>query len=63
MGKELKLFLVGIANSFNPNGYNNIVTPPRKLGESSRIFNTKLKKKYKTDLRDSSEKIEKISCC
>jgi hypothetical protein len=62
MGKELKLFLIGISNSFNPNGYNNIVTPPRKLGESSHIFNKKLKQKYKTDLREYNEQIEKISC-
>jgi len=51
MGKELRLFLVGIANSLNPNGYNNIVTPPRELGESSFFFNKRLNNKYKQGLK------------
>lgn len=44
MGKEIRIFLSGIANSLNANGYYKIVTPPRKLGEITTKINIKRKK-------------------
>ena len=41
MSREIKIFLAGIANSLNIYGYNNIVTPTKKLGEISTKVNTK----------------------
>jgi len=43
MGRQLRIFLNGIANSLNPNGYNNIVSPTKKIGESASKINTKRK--------------------
>lgn len=43
MGKGFIIFLNGIANSLNPNGYNNIVSSTKKLGESTSKINTKRK--------------------
>lgn len=47
MGTHLRIFLNGIANSLNPDGYNNIVSPTKKLGESASKINTKRKKNQK----------------
>ncbi len=41
MGTQIRLFFNGIANSLNPEGYNYIVTPTRKLGDSTRIISNK----------------------
>ncbi|MFA7570903.1 MAG: hypothetical protein WCY75_06675 [Sulfurimonadaceae bacterium] len=44
MGKTLRIFLSGIANSLNSDGYNNIVAPSNRLGEiASRINSTRRK--------------------
>jgi len=40
---SLKLFFIGIANCFNCNGYDNIMTPPLELGQVSKRFNKRLK--------------------
>lgn len=63
MGQNVRLFLCGLANSFNPNGYYNIVTPPRKLGESSSLLNKKLKKRYKKVLKESDDQLARITIC
>ena len=47
MGKHLRIFLNGIANSLNPDGYNNIVSPTKKLGESASKINAKREKNQK----------------
>ena len=44
MGRSLRIFLSGIANSLNSNGYNNIVTPANKLGETASKINSMRKK-------------------
>ena len=41
MGKELKLFFIGIANSFVDDSYDNIVTPNKGLGSIIRDTNYK----------------------
>jgi hypothetical protein len=41
MGRTIRIFLNGIANSLNPNGYNNIVSPTREIGESASRINAK----------------------
>lgn len=47
MGRSLKIFLSGIANSLNSNGYNNIVTPSNKLGETALRINSTRRKNHK----------------
>lgn len=56
MGKSIRIFLNGIANSLNPDGYNNIVSPTKKLGESASRISDKREKNYRriskvTDVR------------
>ncbi len=43
MGRTIRIILSGIANSLNPSGYSNIVSPARKIGESASRINTKRK--------------------
>ncbi len=38
MGTQIRLFFSGIVNSLNPDGYKCIVTPTRKLGDSTKII-------------------------
>jgi len=44
MSEEIRLFLNGIANSLNINGYSNIVTSSKKMGEITTKVNTKREK-------------------
>ncbi len=53
MGKTMRMFLSGIANSLNPIGYDNIVSPSRKIGESASRINTKREK--------NQERIDKVA--
>lgn len=46
MGSEIRLFLKGIANSLNPDGYYHVVSSPRKLGETTTKINSKRKKNH-----------------
>ena len=46
MGKNLKRIFLGIANSLNSNGYNNIVSPSNKLGETTSRINSVRRKNH-----------------
>ena len=46
MSNEIKIFLKGIANSLNPDGYYHIVSSPRTLGETTEKINLKRKKNH-----------------
>jgi len=63
MGREIRLILSGIANSLNPNGYYNVVTPPRKLNETATKINSKRKSNYKKLQRQTDERISGIAVC
>lgn len=54
MSKEIMLFLNGIASSLNPDGYHNVVTSPKKLGEIS----TKIYKKRERNQKRISKAVE-----
>lgn len=49
MGTQIRLFLNGIANSLNPDGYNYIVTSTRKLGDSTKIISKKTRLVHKNN--------------
>ena len=49
MGTQIRLFFNGIANSLNSDGYNSIVTPTRKLGDSTRIISHKTRLVHKNN--------------
>jgi len=46
MSENIKIFFSGIVNSLNPDGYYNVVTPPRKLGLSARHITSNRRKKH-----------------
>lgn len=61
MGNEIRLILAGIANSLNSNGYYNIVTPPRKLGETATMINKKRAKNYKRIQKVTDERTTRLT--
>jgi hypothetical protein len=50
MSENIKLFFNGIVNSLNPDGYYNVVTPPRKLGLSARDVTNNRRKKHQSKI-------------
>lgn len=46
MSTRIKLFFIGIANAFNPDGYSAIVQSPKPLGSLSHAINQKREETY-----------------
>lgn len=61
MSESIKLFLCGIANSINPDGYHNVVTRPKRLGEISSRIKTKRVKVYKKANKEINGRIAKTN--
>ena len=61
MGKQFKLMLVGIANSFNQNSYYNMVTPTKSYGEIIKNTNEKRAKSSRRISRIINEQIKEIA--
>ena len=61
MGKEIKIFLTGIANSLKTDGYYHIVTPPKELGKTTTEVNLKRAKSHRRIKRKTDERIAAIT--
>lgn len=46
MSENIKVFFSGIVNSLNQDGYYSVVTPPRKLGLSTKDITSNRRKKH-----------------
>ena len=60
MGNEIKIFLTGIANSLNTDGYYRIVTAPKNIGTTTTIINSKRKKHHKRMKKVVDERISEL---
>lgn len=60
MSENIKIFFNGIANSLNPNGYNEIVTSTKELGSISKKINNKRKENYKRIRKEIDGQVESI---
>ncbi|MCB4743906.1 MAG: hypothetical protein LGB54_01360 [Sulfurovum sp.] len=61
MSDGIKLFLNGIANSLNTNGYYHIVTPPKKMGVTTKKINAERSKIHKIKERKINERLAEIT--
>ena len=60
MGNEIKIFLAGIANSLNANGYYHIVTAPKDIGTAITTINSKRKKQHRRMKKVIDERISEL---
>ena len=58
MCNDIKLFFIGMANSFSPDGYRDIVVSPKKLGASAKDIYEKRQDNYKETVKRTNGKIE-----
>ncbi|RXJ68303.1 hypothetical protein CRV08_08615 [Halarcobacter ebronensis] len=61
MGKEIKLFIKGITNSFNTDFYTQMVTPTKQYGYIIKKTNEKRKKSSEKISKETDEQITRLS--
>jgi len=61
MSNKIRIFMIGIANSLNTQGYYNIVSSPRNLGETTKRINIKRKKNHMRIKKVIDAKINEIT--
>ncbi len=61
MGKEIRLILSSITNSLNSNGYYNVVTPTKRLGQIMKDTNHKRSKSSRRLAKVTDARIRELS--